>query len=265
MGNCLLLDAQQIASILHDYFAEHAAELFQDECAAALESYLVLDRGNVRAVCAFGGDDAIIDWQRVIDKLPHGGDRAFVLRTEELRALGKGNAKRLRRDVRFAQRKATALPPEYVRLMTWNEVELKEMLLRQLFDFVGQHFTFRPDMFHAGMWRNLTACNRSRYSFGEVARSPFQKKCLSIFRIVRSRVGDFAIIKTLRKLSLHVLKINEKARSGALCAKNCSAKGEISMKSIDSRGAAIGKIVLKIGEISAKIKYFRSIMSDIIL
>ena len=152
MGNCLLLDAQQIASILHDYFAEHAAELFQDECAAALESYLVLDRGNVRAVCAFGGDDAIIDWQRVIDKLPHGGDRAFVLRTEELRALGKGNAKLLRRDVRFAQRKATALPPEYVRLMTWNEVELKEMLFRQLFDFVGQHFTFRPDMFHAGMW-----------------------------------------------------------------------------------------------------------------
>ena len=134
MGNCLLLDAQQIASILHDYFAEHAAELFQDECAAALESYLVLDRGNVRAVCAFGGDDAIIDWQRVIDKLPHGGDRAFVLRTEELRALGKGNAKLLRRDVRFAQRKATALPPEYVRLMTWNEAELKEMLFRQLFD-----------------------------------------------------------------------------------------------------------------------------------
>ena len=128
MGNCLLLDAQQIASILHDYFAEHAAELFQDECAAALESYLVLDRGNVRAVCAFGGDDAIIDWQRVIDKLPHGGDRAFVLHTEELRALGKGNAKLLRRDVRFAQRKATALPPEYVRLMTWNEVELKELL-----------------------------------------------------------------------------------------------------------------------------------------
>ena len=74
MGNCLLLDAQQIASILHDYFAEHAAELFQDECAAALESYLVLDRGNVRAVCAnVVGDDAIIDWQRVIDKLPHGG------------------------------------------------------------------------------------------------------------------------------------------------------------------------------------------------
>ena len=152
MGNCLLLDAQQIASILHDYFAEHAAELFQDECAAALESYLVLDRGNVRAVCAFGGgDDAIIDWQRVIDKLPHGGDRAFVLRTEELRALGKGNAKLLQRDVCFAQRKATALPPEYVRLMTWNEAELKEMLFRQLFDFVGKNFTFRPDMFHVGM------------------------------------------------------------------------------------------------------------------
>lgn len=151
MGNCLLLDAQQIASILHDYFAEHAAELFQDECAAALESYLVLDRGNVRAVCAFGGDDVTIDWQRVIDKLPHGGDRVFVLRTEELRALGKGNAKLLRRDVRFAQRKATALPPEYVRLMTWNEAELKEMLFRQLFDFVGKNFTFRPDMFHVGM------------------------------------------------------------------------------------------------------------------
>ena len=152
MGNCLLLDAQQIASILHDYFAEHAAELFQDECAAALESYLVLDRGNVRAVCAnVVGDDAIIDWQRVIDKLPHGGDRAFVLRTEELRALGKGNAKLLRRDVCFAQRKATALPPEYVRLMTWNEAELKEMLFRQLFDFVGKNFTFRPDMFHVGM------------------------------------------------------------------------------------------------------------------
>lgn len=152
MGNCLLLDAQQIASILHDYFAEHAAELFQDECAAALESYLVLDRGNVRAVCAFGGDDVTIDWQRVIDKLPHGGDRVFVLRTEELRALGKGNAKLLRRDLRFAQRKDATLPPEYVRLMTWNEAELKEMLFRQLFDFVGKNFTFRPDMFHAGMW-----------------------------------------------------------------------------------------------------------------
>ena len=153
MGKCLFLDAQQIASVLHDYFAEHAAELFQDERAALVESYLVFDRGNVRAVCAYGGgDDAIIDWQRVIDKLPHGGDRAFMLRTEELRALGKGNAKLLRRDVCFAQRKATALPPEYVRLMTWNEAELKEMLFRQLFDFVGQHFTFRPDMFHAGMW-----------------------------------------------------------------------------------------------------------------
>ena len=152
MGKCLFLDVQQIASVLHDYFAEHAAELFQDERAALVESYLVFDRGNVRAVCAYGGgDDAIIDWQRVIDKLPHGGDRAFVLRTEELRALGKGNAKLLRRDVRFAQRKATALPPEYVRLMTWNEAELKEMLFRQLFDFVGKNFTFRPDMFHVGM------------------------------------------------------------------------------------------------------------------
>ena len=152
MGNCLLLDAQQIASVLHDYFAEHAAEFFQDERAALVESYLVFDRGNVHAVCAYGGgDDAIIDWQRVIDKLPHGGDRAFVLRTEELRALGKGNAKLLQRDLRFAQRKATALPPEYVRLMTWNEAELKEMLFRQLFDFVGKNFTFRPDMFHVGM------------------------------------------------------------------------------------------------------------------
>ena len=29
--------------------------------------------------------------------------------------------------------------------------ELKEMLFRQLFDFVGKNFTFRPDMFHVGM------------------------------------------------------------------------------------------------------------------
>ena len=44
MGNCLFLDAQQIASVLHDYFAEHAAEFFQDERAALVESYLVFDR-----------------------------------------------------------------------------------------------------------------------------------------------------------------------------------------------------------------------------
>lgn len=153
----IVLDAKQIAELLHDYIATNARALCYDKSIDQTGTYVILEKNQVKMLCSFSKENNFIfNKSELLERLPHTGFRNFIMPNKQVKELLSDNKvlalAQIKLEKEYCYKK---MPKNHIRIMTLNEKEISEILIKQIFQYVGDLIGFHTTNYSAGIKINF--------------------------------------------------------------------------------------------------------------